>query len=104
MLNRRQGITLAIGFMLFAGAGVLPPWRETLKTSRVESDKPIGHHLIFDPPKAKPGPLSAAISYSIDGSRLFVLWAVILVGTGALILLTGRSAPEGARRIRRDGL
>ena len=50
--EKRQRNIIKLALVLILIVGLYPPWVKTFKTQYADSENPIGHHLIFKPPKS----------------------------------------------------
>jgi hypothetical protein len=80
--RQRNIIKLALVFILVVG--LYPPWVKTFKTQYVNSENPIGHHLIFKPPKSEIPPEG----FKIDVVRVLLYWGMVVVVAGGLVLIS----------------
>jgi hypothetical protein len=73
---QRKIISMAL--ILIILMGVFPPWKQSFKTDQWQHEKPTGYGFIFHPPN----PTESAYSLSLDFSRLFLQWGVVILVAG----------------------
>jgi hypothetical protein len=69
-MSPRQKVVLWVGVLLMAVMGVCPPWA-CVGAGGIR--RAIGYHLLFLPPEG------ACFAATVDGSRLLIQWAMLLV-------------------------
>ncbi len=85
MENRRK-IIISISLVVIILMGLFPPWVEKLKTKDLQLERPLGYGFILSPPE----PSNSNFSISIDFSRLFLQWVILILITGLCIYLYSR--------------
>lgn len=86
-----------VGGIVFVIASLVPPWKQVYVYKGL-APLSAGYGFIFHPPKPNRWawasfPESETIEVQIDTARLFVEWAIVLVGTvTAFILLRSSSS------------
>jgi hypothetical protein len=87
---------ISIALIIIILVGVIPPWKQSLTTEKYQHEKPLGYGFIFYPPRLSDD--FYAYSVSIDFSRLFLQWVVVILVAGLLIFIKGRRInPNGVR-------
>ena len=97
-MNSRQRLVLGIGLTAFLGLALFPP----CESVGDRSVRPDGHHFIFSLPDSESADFPAelggpiVINYRVDYARLGLMLGVVIVATGAGILLVkgGRREPR----------
>jgi len=84
MDTQRKIISIALIILILIG--VFPPWKQFFKTAKYQHEKPLGYGFIFYPPS----PSDSAYSVSIDFSRLFLQWVVVILVAGFFIFIKAR--------------
>ena len=79
---------ISIALIVMILMGIFPPWKGSLKTDKFQYEKPIGYGFIFHPPSAD------APSKSIDFSRLFLQWGVVILVAGLFIFLSRKGVRD----------
>jgi len=86
-MSKRHRILLAIGMLLIIATGIYPPWQQKIdfvrNSVRIDTQSPIGYHLIFRPPSAE-----GVSKVTIDFARLGLQWFLVVILIGGLMLLT----------------
>ena len=88
MENRRK-IIISIALVVIILMGLFPPWVEKLKTKDLQLERPLGYGFISSPPET-----DHPYSLSIDFSRLFLQWAVVILVTGLCIFLSKKKGRD----------
>ena len=89
-MNGKQKIILALGVILIILSGLFPPWTNTFKQASIYSETPADYSFIFDPPRK----WVKTYGVKLDIERLSVQWIIIIIGTGAGILLVAPTKKE----------
>ena len=109
-MNNKQRAAVLAGTVAFIAVGLFPPWICCFNGGPVleggrhyqTSSRPIGHHLIFAPPRSNDGAYYQELfdgatlddprfyEFKIDAARLTVLWISVVVASVALVILLRR--------------
>lgn len=93
-MNNRQRNVVAAGLVLAALVGLFPPWESRRPFAPGASlVRHIGHSALFSPPHIDTI-TNGTTSVAVDTQRLVAYWAVLLLVTGAVAVLSGRH-PKG---------
>jgi hypothetical protein len=80
-MNKRQKVVILAGLFVFVLAGLFPPWSFQIRFSGRMQAGSLGLSLLFSPPDAPMPSLRGMTAITLDSSRLFVEWIVIVVVT-----------------------
>ncbi len=83
MDTQRKIISIALIIIILVG--VFPPWKQSIRTPQLQLEKPLGYGFIFHPPRLSDD--YYAYSVSIDFSRLFLQWVVVILVAGLFIFI-----------------
>jgi hypothetical protein len=97
-MNSRQTRVLVVGFWLFAGSIVLPPWR--LRTE-IAANYGVADRVRYSPMWMTPYIIPKGERYkvylTVDLPLLAIEWGVIAAATAGLAIFLGKSRPKSTR-------
>jgi hypothetical protein len=86
-MNAKQKKILVVGIAVAVLMGVFPPWTDSFlfdsgAEGKFQSQSPAGYSFIADPPHAANPQMQMLHTFTIDVSRLFVQWVVVVLAVG----------------------
>lgn len=84
IMEGRRKIIISIALVVIIMMGVFPPWVEKFSVRDFQLERPIGYGFISSPPETT----NNKYSLSIDFSRLFLQWGVVILMIGLCIFLS----------------
>ena len=89
MENMRKKI-ISVAVVIIILMGVFPPWVEKFKMKDFQLERPLGYAFIFSPPETT----NNAYGLSIDFSRLFLQWGIVILVASLFIFLSRKGARD----------